>query len=92
MQPFHFNSSLVCKRWHSLLTDENNDVWRLHCVRALAAEALKSELLSSLPTYKAKLRAFYHAWNPQDCSRCKQRSVLWPIALLYSFQEYLHQV
>ena len=33
------------------MTDENNDVWRLHCVRKLAADALKSELLASLPTY-----------------------------------------
>lgn len=46
------NCSLVCKSWHSFLTDENNDVWRLHCVRKLAADALKSDLLSSLPTYK----------------------------------------
>ena len=23
----------------------------------------------ALPTYKAKLRAFCHAWNPDDCSR-----------------------
>ncbi|KAI4465552.1 spry domain containing socs box protein [Holotrichia oblita] len=41
----------------------------LHCIRKLAEEALKSDLLSSVPTYKAKLRAFYHAWNPNDCSR-----------------------
>ena len=65
----------------------------MHCIRKLAEEALKSELLSSTPTYKvspqlkycnsdniflgeklmmqpqAKLRAFYHAWNPADCSR-----------------------
>eukprot|EP00095_Tigriopus_kingsejongensis_P000227 maker-scaffold55_size446313-snap-gene-2.12 protein:Tk00227 transcript:maker-scaffold55_size446313-snap-gene-2.12-mRNA-1 annotation:"f-box spry domain-containing protein 1" len=63
------NCSLVCKRWLAFLTDEDNDVWRLHCVRQLAAEALHSDLLSSLPTYKAKLRAFYQAWNPEDCSR-----------------------
>ncbi|KAJ8867955.1 hypothetical protein PR048_031764 [Dryococelus australis] len=63
------NCSLVCKNWYMLLNDENNDVWRLHCIRKLAEEALKSDLLSSVPTYKAKLRAFYHAWNPNDCSR-----------------------
>ena len=61
--------SLVCKRWSAFLNDENNDVWRMHCVRKLAAEALKSELLSSLPTHKAKLRALARAWNPEDCSR-----------------------
>jgi F-box protein 45 len=63
------NCSLVGKRWYQYLNDENNDVWRLHCVRKLAEEALKSDLLSSVPTYKTKLRAFYHAWNPNDCSR-----------------------
>lgn len=63
------NCSLVCKNWYKFLNDQNNDVWRLHCVRRLAEEALKSDLLASVPTYKAKLRAFYHAWNPNDCSR-----------------------
>ena len=61
--------SLVCKNWYRFLNDENNDVWRLHCIRKLAEEALKSDVLSSVPSYKAKLRAFYHAWNPSDCSR-----------------------
>ena len=63
------NCSLVCKRWYRFLNDENNDVWRMHCIRKLAQEALSSDLLSSVPTYKSKLRAFYHAWNPNDCSR-----------------------
>lgn len=63
------NCSLVCKHWYKYLNDENNDVWRFHCVRKLAEEALKSDLLKNVPTYKAKLRAFYHAWNPNDCSK-----------------------
>ena len=63
------NCSLVCKHWYKFLNDENNDVWRLHCIRKLAEEALQSEILSNVPTYKAKLRAFFHAWNPNDCSR-----------------------
>lgn len=61
--------SLVCKHWYKYLNDENNDVWRMHCVRKLAEEALKSDLLANVPTYKAKLRSFYHAWNPDDCSK-----------------------
>ena len=61
--------SLVCKNWYRYLNDENNDVWRMHCIRKLAEEAIKSDLLGTVPTYKAKLRAFYHAWNPFDCSR-----------------------
>lgn len=63
------NCSLVCKDWYKFLNDEDNDVWRFHCVRKLAEEALKSDLLKNVPTYKAKLRAFYHAWNPNDCSK-----------------------
>lgn len=63
------NCSLVCKNWHRYLNDENNDVWRMHCVRRLAEEAIKSDLLSSVPTYKTKLRAFHYAWNPSDCSK-----------------------
>ena len=62
------NCSLVCKNWYRFLNDENNDVWRMHCIRKLAEEALQSGLLSSVPTHKAKLRAFYHAWNPGDAS------------------------
>lgn len=58
----------VCRNWHRYLSDENNDVWRMHCLRRLADEALKSELLVSVPTFKAKLRALHHAWNPNDCS------------------------
>lgn len=61
--------ALVCKSWNRYLKDENNEVWRMHCMNLLAEEALKSDLLSSVPTYMAKLRAFYHAWNSQDCSR-----------------------
>lgn len=63
------NCALVCKSWYRILSDENNDVWRLHCVKRLAEEVMKSDLLSTVNTYKSKLRAFYHAWNPHDCSR-----------------------
>lgn len=63
------NCSLVCKSWYRILSDENNDVWRFHCMKRLAEEVLKSDLLSTLATYKAKLRAYLHAWNPYDCSR-----------------------
>ncbi|CAK8683075.1 F-box/SPRY domain-containing protein 1-like [Clavelina lepadiformis] len=60
--------SLVCKTWFHYLNDGNNDVWRLQCVRKLAEATLKSDLWSSQPTYKEKLRAFYHSWNADDCS------------------------
>merc|ERR1740122_502058 len=35
----------------------------MHCIRKLADEAIRSDLLSSVPTSKAKLKAFYHAWE-----------------------------
>ena len=63
------NCSLVCRNWCNFLNDENSDVWRTQFMRRLPEEALKCDLLASLPTYKMKLRAFYHAWNPNDCSR-----------------------
>ncbi|CAG9810656.1 unnamed protein product [Chironomus riparius] len=63
------NCARVCKNWNRYLADENNDIWRLQCLRKLSEKALKSDLLLSVPTYKAKLRAFYHAWNPLDSSR-----------------------
>lgn len=63
------NCAVVCRSWKHFLDDENSDVWRSHCLRKLPEEALKSDLMSSVPTYKMKLRAYYHAWNPNDCSR-----------------------
>lgn len=63
------NCALVCKNWHVLLSDENNDVWRQQCARKLADAALKSDLLWSVPSFKAKLRAYYYAWDPHECSR-----------------------
>ncbi|XP_066266816.1 F-box/SPRY domain-containing protein 1-like [Branchiostoma lanceolatum] len=63
------NCALVCKHWCQYLSDENSDVWRLQCVRKVADEALKSDILCNVTSYKAKAMAFCHAWNPQDCSR-----------------------
>lgn len=62
------NCCLVCKNWYVLLSDENNDIWQMHCVRLLAEEALRSDLLWSVPSCKAKLRALYYAWDPNECS------------------------
>jgi F-box protein 45 len=63
------NCALVCKQWNAVLGDENNEVWRASCYRRLSREVIHCELLSSCPTYKSKIRAFFHAWNPHDCSR-----------------------
>ena len=52
--------SLVCKSWYRLLNDENNDVWRLHCVRRLAQEALQSsELLTGIIIFFVNQSEFF---------------------------------
>ena len=50
--------SLVCKTWYRLLNDENNDVWRLHCVRRLAQEAIQSSELLTGMKYKQSFGVF----------------------------------
>ncbi|CAB3258881.1 unnamed protein product [Arctia plantaginis] len=62
------NCSLVCKRWYEILSGENSVVWRSLCIQKLSQEVRQCNLLSTVPTYKSKLRAHLHAWNPRDCS------------------------
>ncbi|CAG0920520.1 unnamed protein product [Notodromas monacha] len=63
------NCALVCRRWNHVLNDEDGDVWRTWCLTAIPEDSGLDHLLSVCPTFKAKLRAFHHAWNPHDCSR-----------------------
>jgi len=63
------NCCLTCRRWNRYLRDEDSEVWRNQCRNKLPRTSLMSEILTSAPTYRAKLRAFYHAWNPNDSSR-----------------------
>jgi hypothetical protein len=63
------SASMVCPDWNRVISDENGDVWRSHCLRRMSREVLHSELLTACPSYKSKLRAYFHSWNPQDCSR-----------------------
>jgi F-box protein 45 len=62
---------LYTKYRYRFLNDENNDVWRLHCIRKLAEEALKSELLSNTPTYKVALwrGLLIHNFLRPNCGR-----------------------
>lgn len=48
---------------------EDNEIWKLQCLRTIEDEALHSDILSSVPSYYSKLRAYYHSWNPDDCSK-----------------------
>ncbi|KAJ0023068.1 hypothetical protein NQD34_015202 [Periophthalmus magnuspinnatus] len=61
--------SLVCWHWYNILSDENSEVWRSLCTRSLSDEALRSDVLCNLPTYKGKLKSFQHALSSHDCSR-----------------------
>lgn len=48
--------ALVCKLWHHVLHgDENSEVWRSLAARCLAEEALRTDILCNVPTYKGKV-------------------------------------
>lgn len=47
--------ALVCRNWNKTLADENSEVWRSLCTRTLSDEALRSDILCNLPTYKGKV-------------------------------------
>lgn len=59
----------VCKKWHYLLSDEKSDIWRMFCERKLPSAVLESNVLSNSMSYKAKIRAYYFAWDPNECSK-----------------------
>ncbi|KAG8135890.1 hypothetical protein E2320_008877 [Naja naja] len=62
--------ALVCKLWYRVLHgDENSEVWRSLAARSLAEEALRTDILCNVPTYKGKVRSFQHAFSTNDCSR-----------------------
>lgn len=47
--------SLVCWHWNNCLADENSEVWRCLAARSLSDEALRSDILCNIPTYKGKV-------------------------------------
>ncbi|XP_028825967.1 F-box/SPRY domain-containing protein 1 isoform X2 [Denticeps clupeoides] len=61
--------ALVCWHWYSCLADENSEVWRSLCGRYLSDEALRSDILCNLPSYKGKMKSLQHALSSHDCSR-----------------------
>lgn len=56
--PDLMNCSLVCWHWYNCLADENSEVWRSLCARLLSEEALRSDVLCNLTSYKGKVRLF----------------------------------
>ncbi|NXD16845.1 FBSP1 protein, partial [Nothocercus nigrocapillus] len=58
--------ALVCKLWHRVLHgDENSEVWRSLAARCLAEEALRTDILCNVPTYKGKVSR--DPLNPPAC-------------------------
>lgn len=47
--------ALVSWHWNNILADENSEVWRSLCSRSLSEEALRSDILCNLPTYRGKV-------------------------------------
>lgn len=58
--------SLVCWHWYNILADENSEVWRSLCARSLSDEALRSDILCNLPTYKGKVSSPGHRCSPDS--------------------------
>ncbi|PIO27144.1 hypothetical protein AB205_0108350, partial [Aquarana catesbeiana] len=73
---------LVCKHWYRTLHgDENSEVWRSLCLRTISEEALRTDVLCNLPTYKAKVRSdtllrgdtSWNVWGRTQCGNvCAQ--------------------
>lgn len=68
--------ALVCKHWYRCLHgDENSEVWRSLCARSLAEEALRTDILCNLPSYKAKVREARATSKPGSCPARRSRGV-----------------
>ncbi|EJW89064.1 F-box/SPRY domain-containing protein 1 [Wuchereria bancrofti] len=60
----------VCKHWLTVLQYPDSFVWRRLARTVIPDEALNDScLLSEIPSFKDKLRAFCYAWNPNDSSK-----------------------
>lgn len=64
-----YRSSLTCFSWSRVMRQEDGLFWERMCTQRITVSLLKSDVLSSVRSAKAKLRALAHAWNPADCSR-----------------------
>lgn len=61
--------SLVCRKWHDLLSDENSRIWKARFEQSGTRQFRYSPHLNDLSTYRAKVMAFECAWNDKDRSR-----------------------
>ncbi len=61
------NCSLVCRNWKINLYRDN--LWRHLCNKILPLGLSNSDVLTSVPSYRSKIRSFCYAWNANDCSK-----------------------
>ena len=61
--------SMVCKKWYSLLSDEDSIIWRAKFEDAGTRHFRNSKHLSELQTFRSKALAYECAWNGQDASK-----------------------
>ena len=64
-----YHLSLTCKAWSSIMKDEDSDYWKQLADKMIGPVVLKSEILSQLTSFKTKVRAAFHTWNHNDCSK-----------------------
>lgn len=58
----------VCRKWRRFLTCSDGAFWRTRFEETSREQFRSSPLLSSLPSFRAKVEAFACAWNPKDSS------------------------
>lgn len=61
-----FSCMLVCKNWYEILNNEMAKTWKSLCLKKISKQVLESDILFTLNSPKAKIRALYHSWNPND--------------------------
>ena len=61
--------SMVCKRWRSLLSDEDSVIWRAKFEDSGTRQFRNSKHLSELMSFRLKALAYECAWNKEDASK-----------------------
>lgn len=59
----------VNKAWNRLFTSEDSYIWTIICKRKMDREVMDSNLIASLGSYRARYRAYCHAWSSNLSSK-----------------------
>ena len=60
---------MICKRWRSLLSDEDSVLWRAKFKDSGTRQFRKSKRLTELMSFRSKALAYECAWNKEDASK-----------------------